>query len=94
MSTPAPPVTHDGATTVMLRMSLACPYSSCGSGEIAEITTDDDQYPVYIADDKVVSASGLIENRTSGHAGFICTDCGRPVSLPPGWTYQRSYLRP
>ncbi|PRX66186.1 hypothetical protein B0I32_106322 [Nonomuraea fuscirosea] len=82
---------RDSAPTVFLRMSLACPYSSCGSEEIAETTTDGEHHAIYIAGDKVVSATTVSDDdRTSGHAGFTCTDCSRPVSLPPGWTYQRS----
>ncbi|QFY09573.1 hypothetical protein GBF35_25585 [Nonomuraea phyllanthi] len=75
---------------MFLRMSLACPYSGCGGDSIVERTTDGDENPVYIADERVISASADPGERTAGHEGFECSDCGRPVSLPPGWTFERS----
>ncbi|MEV0617652.1 hypothetical protein AB0I81_30325 [Nonomuraea sp. NPDC050404] len=90
MSGPTLGLTCDSAPTVFLRMSLACPYSGCGGDSIAEITTDGDEHPVYIAEERVISASVTEDDRTSGHAGFECQHCGQPVALPPGWTFKRS----
>ncbi|MFF0770905.1 hypothetical protein ACFYUK_18615 [Nonomuraea wenchangensis] len=81
------PVRADAAT-LFLRMSLACPYSGCGGDSIVEITSGD-EYPVYIAEERTVAASGVVDEQAE-HEGFKCSDCDRPVSLPPGWTFQRS----
>ncbi|MEV0149762.1 MULTISPECIES: hypothetical protein [unclassified Nonomuraea] len=71
-------------------MSLACPYSGCGGDSIAETTTDGDENPLYIAEERVISASTGLDERTAGHEGFKCSDCDRSVSLPSGWTFKRS----
>ncbi|WP_431928739.1 hypothetical protein [Nonomuraea jabiensis] len=85
---------HPGATsnrrdlpTLLLRMSLACPYSGCGGDSIVATTADGGEAPVYIAKEQVISAS--VGEDDAEHEGFACSDCGRAVSLPPGYTFQR-----
>jgi hypothetical protein len=43
--------------------------------------------PVYIAEEYVISAS--VGEDDAECEGFACSDCGRAVSLPPGYTFQR-----
>ncbi|MEU6778640.1 hypothetical protein ABZ912_05510 [Nonomuraea angiospora] len=77
---------HD-LPTLFLRMSLACPYSGCGGDSIVATTADGGEIPVYIAEEHVISAS--VGEDDAEHEGFACSDCGRSVSLPPGYTFQR-----
>ncbi|GAA1768635.1 hypothetical protein GCM10009734_91310 [Nonomuraea bangladeshensis] len=77
------------AATLFLRMSLACPYSGCGDDSIMVKTSDGGDLPIYIAEERVVSAS-VGDDDLGEPEGFECHGCGRPVSLPPGWTFQRS----
>ncbi|TDD11303.1 hypothetical protein [Nonomuraea diastatica] len=73
--------------TLLLRMSLACPYSGCGGDSIVATTADGGEIPVYIAEEHVISAS--VGEDDAECEGFACSDCGRTVSLPPGYTFQR-----
>ena len=88
------PTAHPGTTssrpdlpTLFLRMSLACPYSGCGSDSIVATTADGGEIPVYIAEEHVIGAS--VGEDDAEHEGFACSGCGRAVSLPPGYSFQR-----